>query len=109
MITKTASTEEVTYSMILDGETVSFLTVDAETRKVCNVETANGHERKGYARALWEAANAEAECFHDVEHHRTEAGHLFAEAVGGETIAPELAHVADCALCEDADFNPFED
>ena len=62
-ITRTEQADMIIYAAIIDGEQVSHLDIDAQTRMVWNVETADGFERQGYARMLWEAANAEAECF----------------------------------------------
>ena len=75
------------------------LLIDAGTRKVENVETLTTYARQGLASALWVAANAEGECFHAVEHHRTPEGDAFAQAVGGETIAPELDVIDECFIC----------
>ena len=98
-ITRTETTDSIRYSMMIDGTEASFLLIDADTRKVENVETADGFTRQGFARSLWVAANAEAECFHAVEHHRTPEGDAFAQAVGGETIAPELDVIDVCFIC----------
>lgn len=91
--------DTVTYAIIIDDAQVSFLIIDAATRKVCNVETADRFERQGLARSLWQAANAEAECFHDLEHHRTPEGDEFAQAMGGRTISDEAGHQAECWVC----------
>lgn len=98
-ITRTETAETITYSAIADGITVSFLDIDAATRKVTNVETLAAYRGQGFARSLWVAANAEAGCFHAVEHHRTPEGDAFAQAVGGETIAPELDVIDVCFIC----------
>jgi len=98
-ITRTEQAGTVTYALVIDGEQVSFLDIDADTRKVTNVETATGHERRGYARSLWEHANNEAECFHALDHHRTAEGDAFARAMGGETIAPEDDYIDVCCIC----------
>ena len=98
-ITRTEQADTITYVALVDGEQVSFLTIDAATRKVCNVETAAGFTRQGFARALWETATAEAECFHDMEHHRTAEGEIFAQAMGGQTISDELGHQDECFVC----------
>lgn len=98
-ITRTEQADTITYATVVAGEQVSFLTIDAETRRVCNVETADGFERQGFARALWVAANAERECFHDLDHHRTAEGDLFAQAMGGRTISDELGHQDECFVC----------
>ena len=106
-ITRTETTDGIQYSMMIDGTEASFLLIDATTRKVVNVETMNGFTRQGLATALWEAANDEAECFHAVEHHRTDEGDAFAHAVGGETIAPELDIIDVCGICcadDDTDY-----
>ena len=97
--TKTQDAESITYALTIDGEQVSFLTIDAKTRKVWNVETADGHTRRGYARTLWATANIDGKCFHDLDHHRTTEGDAFAQAVGGETISDELGYVDECAIC----------
>lgn len=102
-ITRTEQADSITYSALIDGAEVSFLTIDAATRKVCNVETINSHTRQGFARALREAANAESECFHDLDHHRTAEGDIFAQAMGGETISDEAGHVDACCICSGDD------
>ena len=113
-ITRTETAETITYAAIIDGIEASFLDIDATTRKVTNVETLDEFARQGLARSLWVAANSEAECFHAVEHHRTPEGDAFAQAVGGETIAPELDIIDVCGICcnddedeEDDDDTPY--
>ena len=108
-ITRTETTETITYAAIIDGIEASFLVIDAGTRKVVNIETATTYARQGLASALWVAANAEAECFHAVEHHRTPEGDAFAQAVGGETIAPELDVIDECFICCNDDEDEEED
>ena len=106
-ITRTETTETITYAAIIDGIEASFLDIDATTRKVTNVETREEFARQGLATALWVAANSEGECFHAVEHHRTPEGDAFAQAVGGETIAPELDVIDVCFICcadDDTDY-----
>jgi len=98
-ITRTETTETITYAAIIDGIEASFLDIDATTRKVTNVETLNAYARQGLAHSLWTAANAEGECFHAVEHHRTPEGDAFAQAVGGETIDPALDVIDVCFIC----------
>lgn len=102
-ITRTEQADTITYAAIIDGQQASFLTIAAATRKVCNIETADGFTRQGLARGLWEAANAEGECFHDLDHHRTAEGDMFAEAVGGETISDEGGRQDVCSICTDDD------
>ena len=99
MIQRTATADTIRYARIIHGAEVAFLDSDASTRKVVNVETADDYLRQGLARSLWDAANAEAECFHAVDHHRTSEGDAFAHAVGGETIEAELDHIDECGIC----------
>lgn len=108
-ITRTETTDSIRYSMMIDGTEASFLLIDAGTRKVENVETLTTYARQGLASALWAAANAEGECFHAVEHHRTPEGDAFAQAVGGETIAPELDVIDVCGICCADDEDEDED
>ena len=102
MIKRTEANDLISYALTIDGETVSELQIDSTSRQVMNVETETEHRGNGYARQLWEAANAEAECFHALEHHRTEEGDAFAEAVGGETIDDEAGHIDVCGICTGA-------
>ena len=102
-IDRTATEDTITYAITIDGEQIAYLEIDARTRKIDNVETATEHRGNGYARNLWEAANAEAECFHDLEHHRTAEGDAFANAVGGETINDEDGHYEHCIVCTEGE------
>ena len=108
-ITRTETADTITYAATIDGTAASLLDIDATTRKVTNVETLDAYTRQGLARSLWVAANAEAECFHAVEHHRTPEGDAFAQAVGGETIAPELDIIDVCSICcaDDDEDSPY--
>ncbi|UTX53272.1 hypothetical protein [Leucobacter aridicollis] len=99
MITRTATTGAIAYTYTIDGIEVSELVLDVDTRKVINVETLAKYQGEGFARALWDHANTEAEAFHALEHHRTPEGDAFARAVGGETIAHEDDFVAECSIC----------
>ena len=98
-ITRTEQDGTITYAVVVDGEQVSTLDIDAATRQVWFVETADGFTGQGFARSLWEAANAEAECFHALAHHRTPEGDAFAHSVGGETIADDLDIIDECGIC----------
>ena len=100
-ITRTEQADTIVYAAMIDGQQVSHLDIDGQSRMVWNVETADGFERQGFARMLWEAANAEAECFHALDHHRTAEGDAFARAMGGETIAPEDDYIDVCCICTD--------
>jgi hypothetical protein len=98
-ITRTEQADTITYALVIDGETVSHLDITTGTRVVANVETATGHERRGYARQLWEAANAEAEVLHAQMHHRTAEGDAFAQAMGGETADETTDYIDVCCIC----------
>lgn len=82
-----------------DG-TAAELYVSIETGEIMNIETRDDRRGEGLARALYETASATIEVFHAPEGHRTEAGHAFAEAVGGDTITYDC----DCDAC-----NPIDD
>lgn len=58
------------------------LTVDGE---IDNIETHPGHQRQGYAAALYRQAATEIRIFHAPASHRSPEGHAFAEAMGGPT------------------------
>ena len=74
--------------------------VGAHTRDMTtNITRTETAEAISYARQLWDAANAEAECFHALDHHRTAEGDAFAQAVGGETIDEQAGLVAQCCTC----------
>ena len=99
-ITTTINTDGTTeYTAIIDGTDASTLTIWTETREIANIETRTAYQRQGLARALWAHANAEAECFHALDHHRTPEGDAFAWAVGGETIDEETGKVDVCDIC----------
>ena len=102
-IARTEQADTITYQVIIDGTDAAELVIDAATRKVCNIETRAAFARQGLATELWTAANAEAECFHAVDHHRTEAGDAFAQAVGGETIDAADDYTPTCYICTSCD------
>lgn len=99
MITKSTDTDTTTYTYMVDGVDASELVIWAATREIANIETRVAYQGQGFARALWEHANAEGECFHSLEHHRTPEGDAFAQAVGGETISDEDGYQAECCIC----------
>src|SRR5690606_31230625 len=98
-IIRTQQDDTIIYTAMVDGIDAAELTIWATTREVANIETREAYQRQGLARALWEAANADAECFHALDHHRTEDGDAFANAVGGATIDEVAGFVAVCTIC----------
>ncbi|WGD38459.1 hypothetical protein [Lysinibacter sp. HNR] len=100
-ITKSIDSDTTTYTLWVDGTEVSELMLWTGTREVANIETATAYQGQGFARALWEHASAEAECFHSLPHHRTHEGDAFARAVGGETISEEDGFQDVCSICTD--------
>lgn len=108
-ITRTEQADTITYTMVIDGTDASTLVIDTATRKVWNIETAERFTRQGLATELWAAANAEAECYHASEHHRTPEGDAFANAVGGATIDPDLDIIDECSICCGDDFSDHDD
>lgn len=68
------------------GDIASELYVDMTTLVIENIETAEQYRREGIASALFAAAEAQLpEVLHSRPAHRTEEGHGWAEAVGGDT------------------------
>lgn len=102
-ITRTEQADTITYTAWIDDTDAAELVIWAATREVANVETRRAYQRQGLARTLWEYANAEAECFHSLEHHRTPEGDAFARAVGGQTISPEDGYQPECCICTGED------
>lgn len=103
-IIKSSDSDTTTYTLMIDGVDASELMIWTATREIANIETRTAHQGHGYARTLWEHANAEAECFHSLDHHRTPEGDAFAHAVGGTTIDAEAGYQAECWICTgDAD------
>lgn len=80
------------WTLTLDGETAAELWISTETGEIENVETKPGHQRQGYAAALYRQAASEIQIFHAPESHRSVEGHAFAEAMGG----PTLPHDPHC-------------
>lgn len=99
MITSTTDTDTTTYTYMVDGVDASELVIWTTTREIANIETRTTYQGQGLARALWEHANTEGECFHALDHHRTPEGDLFAQAVGGETISEQDGYQAECTIC----------
>ena len=66
---------------------------------VANVETVETHQRQGLARALWQAANAEATVLHQQDRHRTFEGDAYALAMGGETADETTDYCEYCNIC----------
>jgi len=102
-IARTEQADTITYTALIDGIDAAELVIWTGTREVANVETRRAYQRQGLARALWEAANAEAECFHSLDHHRTPEGEAFAHAMGGDTISDEAGYQATCIVCAGED------
>lgn len=98
-ITRTEQADTTTYTAWVDGTDAAELIIWTATREIANVETRAAYRRQGLARALWEAANAEATIYHALPHHRTDEGDAFAEAMGGETISDEDGYQAECCIC----------
>lgn len=100
-IIKSTDTDTTTYTLMIDDTDAAELTIWTTTREVANVETRTAFQRQGLARTLWEHANAEAELFHALPHHRTPEGDAFADAMGGDTIDDEAGYQAMCDICTD--------
>jgi hypothetical protein len=70
----------------IDGITVAQLWTDLATGEIGNIETTRGHERQGYATALYRHAAARTEIFHAPVSHRSVEGNAWAERVGGPSL-----------------------
>ena len=67
------------------GDIASELYVDQSTLIIENIETASAYRREGIATALFEAAEKQLpQVLHARPDHRTDEGHGWAEAVGGD-------------------------
>ena len=71
------------------------LYVSTDRHEIMNVEVRKDRRGEGLARLLYETAAAQMPIFHAPVAHRTEEGHAFAEAIGGETISYDC----DCYGC----------
>lgn len=98
-ITTARDADTTIYTAIIDGTDAAELTVWTATREIANVETRAAYQRQGLASALWAHANAEGECFHSLDHHRTAEGDAFAHAVGGDTISDTDGYQVECIIC----------
>ncbi|MEU0659644.1 GNAT family N-acetyltransferase [Streptomyces lavendulocolor] len=80
-----------------DGNLIAELYVSTERNEIMNIWVDEDHRGEGHARALYETATRQMDVFHAPAAHRTPEGHAFAEAVGGETVAP---YACDCHACD---------
>jgi len=101
LIERTATTDTTTWTAVIDGTQVAWLSIWTANREISNVETADTHRGRGLARTLFQHANAEDEVFHTIPAHRTPEGDAFAEAVGGDTADEPI--VVDCCICDHCD------
>ena len=104
LITRTADSDTTTWALAVDGEEVAWLSVWTVNREVCNTEVRRAHQGRGYARLLFEHADADfGGIFHTIPQHRTDEGSAFAAAVGGDTIDEVDALVIDGCCCDHCD------
>lgn len=69
-----------------DGQVISELHIDLHTLIITQVETVDSYRREGIATTLFEAAEKTLpQVLHSRPAHRTDEGHGWAEAVGGDT------------------------
>jgi predicted GNAT family N-acyltransferase len=79
-----------------DGELVAELYVSTDRNEIMNIWTAEDRRGEGLARDIYETASTQMDVFHAPAAHRTPEGDAFAEAVGGDTVAP---YGCDCHAC----------
>ena len=78
------------WTLTIDGEQAAIL--DAHTSGlILTVATFAGHERQGFARELYETADADLGLLHIPAWGRTFEGSEFADAMGGQTMDDEQA------------------
>lgn len=80
-----------------DDNLIAELYVSTERGEIMNIWVDEDHRGEGYARTLYETASTQMDVFHAPAAHRTPEGDAFAEAVGGETVAP---YACDCSACD---------
>lgn len=102
-ISRSASADTTTWTLTIAGGDVAWLSVWTVNGEICEVETLSAHQGNGYARALFDHADAERGIFHTIPTHRTEEGDAFASRVGGDTIADADALVIDVCCCDHCD------
>lgn len=77
--------DAVVWTATVDGVAVAHL--DAHVSGlVLMVEVEDDRRGEGLARLLWDAASAERDLLHVPAWGRTFEGHIFAEAMGGDTM-----------------------
>lgn len=79
-----------------DGTLIAELYVSTDRHEIMNIEVTETHRGQGHARALYETASKQMDVYHAPAAHRSPEGNAFAEAVGGETVAP---YPCDCYAC----------
>jgi GNAT superfamily N-acetyltransferase len=99
-ISRTATDDTTTWTAVLDGAEVAWLSVWTINGEICDVETRSTHRGQGLARALFEHADAERSIFHTIPAHRTEEGDMFASRIGGDEIDEADALVIECCCCD---------
>lgn len=80
-----------------DGTLIAELYVSTDRHEIMNIWVAEDRRGEGLARDLYESAASQTDIFHAPAAHRTPEGNAFAEAVGGETVAP---YACDCHACD---------
>lgn len=80
-----------------NGTLVAELYVSTDRLEIMNVEVTAAYRGEGHARHLYETAAAQMDIYHAPVAHRSEEGNAFAEAVGGDTVAP---YPCDCYGCD---------
>ncbi len=94
MITSTTThydgLDQIVWTITIDGEQVAEL-AHHTSGLILSVDTDPEHRGQGYARALYEAADAAHGLLHVPTWGRTEDGDAFADAMGGDTMDDQQA------------------
>lgn len=101
-ISRTATEDTTTWTLTLNGEDVSWLSVWTVNGEICEVETKPAHQGEGHARALYQHADDDFRggIYHTIDAHRTPEGDAFARRVGGYTISDDDAVRIDVCACD---------
>lgn len=82
-----------------DGTLIAELYVSTERHEIMNIQVEDAYRGEGHARHLYDTATDQMDIYHAPAAHRTPEGNAFAEAVGGDTVAP---YDCDCHACTNA-------
>lgn len=78
-----------------DGAVIAELYADLTTGQIMQVWVADHRRGEGLAREVYETAAAQIDLYHSPDEHCTPEGLTFKQAMGGQTITPDLAYAPE--------------